>query len=111
MAVRSGRALPGEELIFWWTDSPMQPTTMPMLLALGPPAGVVRRGAARSVFLDRAQLVLAQGACFGHRTRCGRQCAQGTCLRGLTGPKSAGRGSFAQKASAPAVVRMSNVSY
>lgn len=48
---RHGERLHGEDLTFWWLDSPQQPTTMAMLMLLDrrPEAARLRRALARSV--------------------------------------------------------------
>jgi WS/DGAT/MGAT family acyltransferase len=51
MAVEPGLRLAGEDLTFWWADSPMQPTTMAMLLVLDrtPEWARLRRSIERAV--------------------------------------------------------------
>src|SRR5512139_1158071 len=53
MSANGGDAarLTGEDLTFWWADSPMQPTTMAMLLVLDrtPEWPRLRRAVARAV--------------------------------------------------------------
>jgi len=48
---RTKRRLSGEDLTFWWTDSPMQPTTMAMLMLLdrAPPQKKLRAAFERAV--------------------------------------------------------------
>jgi hypothetical protein len=52
------KRLSGEDLTFWWTDSPMQPTTMAMLLVLDrmPEWTRLRHAVERLRGVDAAQL-------------------------------------------------------